>query len=66
MVSSGESHPEHQSAFVYADTGSDVLNDELAMLWVSNVSTEKLRHLNDILGAYARGRGWESMDVTSK
>jgi len=51
------------STFVYADTGEDVPKGALVIPWGSDVPAEKLRRLEDILGAYASKRGWDYMEI---
>ena len=51
------------STFVYADTGEDVPRGALVVPWGSDVPADKLRRLEDILGAYASKRGWDYMEI---
>ena len=51
------------STFVYADTGEDVPKGALVVPWCSDVPEQKLRRLEDILGAYASDRGWDFMEI---
>ena len=51
------------STFVYADTGEDVPKGALVVPWGSDVPAQKLRRLEDILGAYASDRGWDFMEI---
>ena len=51
------------STFVYADTGENVKPGALVVPWGSDVPEQKLRRLEDILGAYAQRRGWDYMEI---
>ena len=54
------------STFVYAsgpDAGKDVPAGALVVPWGSDVPEQKLRKLEDILGAYANERGWDYMEI---
>jgi len=71
LLSYGSGDPETAiekatSTFVYAsgdDAGQDVPKGALVVPWGSDVSAEKLRRLEDILGAYASKRGWDYMEI---
>jgi len=49
--------------FIYSDTGEDVPKDALVVPWEDDVPADKLRRLEDILGAYASKRGWDYMEI---
>ena len=49
--------------FIYSDTGAAVPKDALVVPWEDDVPEEKLRRLEDILGAYASKRGWDYMEI---
>jgi len=51
------------STFVYADTGEDVPKGALVIPWGSDVPAEKLRRLEDILGNFAKSKGWDYMEI---
>ena len=54
------------SLFVYADgddAGADVPEDAVVLPWGGDIPPEQARHLSDILGAYARDKGWDWMQV---
>ena len=51
------------STFVYSDTGEDVPKGALVVPWGSDAPEQKLRRLEDILGAYASKRGWDYMEI---
>ena len=56
----------HQSMFVYAsgpDAGADVPEDAIVLPWGADIPPDQARDLADILGAYARDKGWEWMQV---
>ena len=51
------------STFVYVDTGEDVPRDALVVPWGSDVPEQKLRALEDILGKFAKSKGWDYMEI---
>ena len=53
-------HPD-QSTFVYVDSGEDVPDDEAVS--PGDNSPEHLRHLSDILTAYASDKGYSWMEI---
>ena len=62
----GDENQPDQSMFVYAsdpDAGADVPKDAIVLPWGSDIPPEQARDLSDILGAYARDKGWEWMQI---
>ena len=51
------------STFVFVDTDEDVPEDALVLPWGGEVPPDQARQLSDILGAYARGKGWSWMEI---
>ena len=51
------------STFVFVDTDEDVPEDALVLPWGGEVPPDQARQLSDILGAYARDKGWEWMQI---
>ena len=51
------------STFVFVDTDEDVPEDAPVLPWGGEIPPEQARQLSDILGAYAREKGWEWMQI---